>query len=108
VRGLREQTQRKAVFLFCKTFKADFYFLQETHALSSDVNFWRNQCGNNIWMSSGNSKSAGVAVLKAPFRETLHDSGRWVILVIEFMENYFILGYMVIIIVTIYNTHLFA
>lgn len=71
----------KAVFLFCKTFNADFYFLQETHALASDFNFWKNQWGDNIWMGYGKSKSAGVAILKGSFqgkilKNVVHDLGR--------------------------------
>lgn len=97
VRGIREQTKRKAVFLFCKSLKADFYFLQETHALAADLNFWKNQWGDNIWMAYGNSNSAGVAILKGSFQGKIlkniaHNSGRWLILVIEFMNEIFILG----------------
>lgn len=28
--------KHKAIFVYCKWFNADFYFLQETHACSSD------------------------------------------------------------------------
>ena len=49
-------------FLFWKSLKADFYFLQEMHALAADFNFWKNQWGDNIWMAYGNSNSAGVAI----------------------------------------------
>lgn len=97
VRGIKEQVKRKAVFLFCKNYKADFYFLQETHALTSDFNFWKNQWGDDIWMSYGSNNSAGVAILKGSFqgkihRSLSHCSGRWILLVVEFMNEIFILG----------------
>ncbi len=84
----------EAVFLFCKNFKADFYFLQETHAVGSDFSFWKNQWGDNIWMAYGNSSSTGVTVLKGSFQAKVlksisHDSGRWIILVWEFMDTLF-------------------
>lgn len=50
-------------------------------------------------MVYGNSKSAAVAILKGSFqgkilKNVVHDSGRWIILVVEFMEDIFILGNM--------------
>lgn len=97
MRGIRDTLKRKAVFLFCKTFKADFYFLQETHALISDLSFWKNQWGDNIWMAYGNNSSAGVAILKGSFQGKIlkniaHNSGRLIILVVEFKSDIFILG----------------
>lgn len=64
VRGKRDLLKRKAVFLFCKNFKYDFYFIQETHASMSDYNFWKSQWGDDLWMSYGTNHSAGVATLK--------------------------------------------
>lgn len=48
-------------------------------------------------MSYGSTKSAGVAILKGSFqgkilKNVIHDSGRWIILVVEYMGNIFILG----------------
>lgn len=48
-------------------------------------------------MSYGSNKSAGVAILKGSFqgkilKNVVHDAGRWIILVIEYMEDIFILG----------------
>ena len=82
---------------FYKSFKADYYFLQETHTLASDLNFWKSQWGDNIWIAYGNNNSAGVAILKGSFqgkvlKTVAHDSGRWIILVSEFMDDIFILG----------------
>ncbi len=39
VRGLKENTKRKSLFLFCKGEKAQFIFLQETHSKPEDENF---------------------------------------------------------------------
>lgn len=97
VRGIRGLLKRKAVFLFCKKFKVDFVFLQETHASDSDFLFWKNQWGNDIWMSYGTNHSAGVAILKGTFKGKVvkcitHEYGRWLILIVEFLDNTFILG----------------
>ncbi len=87
----------KAIFLFCKRIKADFYFLQETHALKLDYKFWKSQWGDNIWMSYGSNSSAGVATLRGQFsgnvlKSKIHDYGRWLILVIEKRDIIFIMG----------------
>ena len=55
--------KRKAVFLFCKEQKANCIFLQETHSVEDDVNFWKSQWGDSIFVSHGTSHSAGVMVL---------------------------------------------
>ena len=68
VRGIRDNLKRKAVCLFCKKCKADFYLLQETHALVTDYTFWKQQWGEDIWMSYGSNNSAGVAFLKGKFK----------------------------------------
>lgn len=84
--------------MFCKKFKADFYFIQETHALIADYKFWKNQWGDDIWMSFGSNKSAGVAILKGKFKGKIlskaHIFGRWVILFVVVMDTLFILGNM--------------
>lgn len=97
VRGIRDMLKRKAIFLYLKKFKADFYFLQETHALGTDYTFWRNQWGDDLWLSCASSNSAGVAILKGMFKgkilkSNVHLSGRWVILVLETEGNIVILG----------------
>ena len=40
-RGLRNNVQCKAFFLFAKQLKTDECFFQESHSVSTDVNFWR-------------------------------------------------------------------
>lgn len=97
VRGIRDMLKRKAIFLYLKKFKVDFYFLQETHALGTDYTFWRNQWRDNLWLSCASSNSAGVAILKGMFKgkilkSNVHLSGRWVILVLETEGNIVILG----------------
>lgn len=97
VRGIRHLLKRKAIFLYCKRFNADFYFLQETHACSSDLFFGKNQWGNDIWLSYGNNHSAGVAVLRGAFKGKVissktHHSGRWLMLTVNFNSEMFLLG----------------
>ncbi len=43
VRGIRENTKRKALFLYFKRSDADFIFCQETHSMDLDVKFWKSQ-----------------------------------------------------------------
>ncbi len=83
--------------MFCKRIKADFYFLQETHALKLDYKFWKSQWGDYVWMSYGSNSSAGVATLRGQFsgnvlKSKIHDYGRWLILVIEKRDIIFIMG----------------
>lgn len=96
-RGIRDLLKRKALFLFCKSKKADFCFIQETHACKEDVSFWKSQWGCDIWFSFGASnRSAGVAILKDKFlgktiTQKSDDNGRWVILLVEINQVQFII-----------------
>lgn len=88
VRGIRDITKRKAIFLFCRRTEADLILLQETHSCESDTKFWRTQWGNTAYFSHGSNHSAGVLIflhkLKGDILETvLSDDGRWIILVIK-------------------------
>lgn len=56
VKGIRDLLKRKAIFLCLKRFKADFYLLQETHAITSDFVFWKNQWGSDIWLAYGSNQ----------------------------------------------------
>ncbi len=58
------------------------YLIQETHASLSDYNFWKSQWGDDLWMSYGSNRAAGVAILKGTFKgkniqTNIHDSGRY-------------------------------
>lgn len=63
VRGLREITKRKSLFLFCKGEKAHFILLQETHSEPEAEQFWVNKWGDNIFFDHGSTRLAVVAVL---------------------------------------------
>lgn len=96
VRGLRDHTKRKALFLYCKRSNADFVFVQESHSCESDSNFWRSQWGKSIFMSHGSNRSAGTLILTHKFRGDilecyLSDEGRWIILVCKTENVVFIL-----------------
>lgn len=44
VRGLRNRTKRKAVFIFCKEQpRVSCFFLQETHSIDNDDSLWKYQ-----------------------------------------------------------------
>lgn len=63
---LRCSIKRKALFLFTKTLKTDFFF-QESHSTPKDTLFWRSQWGNNLWASHGSEHSAGVCTFQNNF-----------------------------------------
>lgn len=63
VRGIRDLSKRKALFLFCTSLKRDVYFFQETHSCFKDETFWRNQWGGNVLFCHGTNRSAGVLIL---------------------------------------------
>lgn len=95
-RGIRNQLKRKALFLYCLNKNADFYFIQETHAIETDVSFWRNQWGRQIWFSFGNNKSAGVAILQGQFKgkvikQAADTEGHWIMLLIEVDQSHFLI-----------------
>lgn len=97
------------LFLFLK----DFYFLQETHACSSDVNFWTSQWGSDIWHSFGSNHSAGVSILKGSFKgkivsSKVHNGGRWIILTVSIDGKLFLLGTVYASNIKKYNVDLFS
>ncbi len=82
--------------MYCKGKGADFYFIQETHACSSDEFFGKNQWGTDMWFSNGSNKSAGAGILKDKFSgQILHFEKdiqvRCIILVVVTNYSYFIL-----------------
>lgn len=91
VRGLRDLTKRKALFLFCKRTDADLIFLQETHSCDSDCKFWKSQWGNSIYLDHGSNHSAGLMIFSHKFKGDVIESasskeGRWLLLVVK-VEN---------------------
>lgn len=94
-RGLRDNVKRKALFLYAKSFKTDFCFFQESHSVSNDISFWKNQWGNEVWMAHGSEHSAGVMIVKNHFAGSVLQSyidpmGHFLILVIC-INNIFVL-----------------
>lgn len=96
VRGLRDDIKRKAIFLFCRRYNADFIFLQETHSAASDSKFWKAQWGDMVYFSHGSNNSAGVLILIHKFKGDIVNSmsspeGRWVILTVKLDNAIFII-----------------
>lgn len=98
VRGLRNGTKRKAIFLFCKEQpKVNCFFLQETHSVEDDLNFWKSQWGSgDIFLSHGTSHSAGVAIFLNRFEGKVLDQrsdneGHWLMLNIKVNDSKYIL-----------------
>lgn len=97
MRGIRLVEKKGCFFYFVRNLKLIFIFLQETHASNSDYNFWKNQWGDNIWMSYGSNRSASVAIMIGNFKGRILKSkallfGRWLLLVVELNDIIFILG----------------
>lgn len=77
--------------------KADLIFSQEVHSCIDDLKLWKNQWGDDIWLSHGTNHSAGVATLRDRFKgkilESRSDSkGHWLMIVIEIAGKQFVLG----------------
>jgi len=97
VRGLRDNTKRKATFLFCKERKAQCVLLQETHSCGSDRTFWSNQWGEPVLFAHGTTRSGGVAFLFNNFPGKLVESrssldGHWLFCVQKIENCYIVLG----------------
>lgn len=88
VRGLRNSTKRKALFLFCKEQpRVNCFFLQETHSIDN-VRFWKSQWGcGDIFLSHGTSHSA-ILFKSIDGKVIVHEGdieGHWIMVVIELM-----------------------
>lgn len=97
VRGIRDLTKRKALFLFCNSNRRDVYFLQETHSSVNDESFWSSQWGGKVLFSHGSTHSGGVMILfNYNFNGKILEShfsleGRWIIAIVQSREAVFIL-----------------
>lgn len=96
VRGIRDNTKRKAVFIFCRQQESDVVFLQETHSVANDVKIWKSQWGDYSLFSHASSQSAGVAVLFNKFKgdileTTISKDGRWIIVICKLDNTMFCL-----------------
>lgn len=94
VRGLRNNVKRKAVFLFCKQFSTDFCFIQESHSIEQDGSFWRSQWGDDLWLSHGTERAAGVCILKSRFNGKVlisdcDEDGHYIFLILETAHTIF-------------------
>lgn len=92
-RGLRDSVKRKALFLYCKSKRAECILLQETHSNETDETFWATQWGDKIVFSHSTSRSAGVAILfnncQGKIITTKSDeNGYWILTVLQ-LDNYF-------------------
>ena len=66
VRGLRNHVKRRALFLYLKNQKADFYCLQETFSLKEDETPWASERGGKILFSHGTEHSEGTCIMRRP------------------------------------------
>ena len=68
VRGLRNHVKRRALSLYLKNQKEDFYCLhdQETFSLEEDEVIWASEWGGKILFSHGTKHSKGTGILQRP------------------------------------------
>lgn len=95
-RGLKDNTKRKALFLFCKGQKAQCIFLQETHSSEEDRTFWKSQWGDTILLSHGTNRSAGVAICFNNFpgkviEHKTDNEGHWILVILNIEGTFWIL-----------------
>uniref|UniRef100_A0A3P9KL10 exodeoxyribonuclease III n=1 Tax=Oryzias latipes TaxID=8090 RepID=A0A3P9KL10_ORYLA len=98
VRGFKNVTKRKAIFLYCKAqVNVNCFFFQETHSSEEDFDFWKSQWGSgNIYLSHGSPRSAGVAIFLHNFDGKIVDhksdtEGHWLMVNIEVDDTKYIL-----------------
>ena len=89
VRGIRDQTKRRSIFLFLKDQNAKIYFLQETYSEPGDENIWKKEWGGELFFSHGTKHSKGVCILINPIMQLQveyqysNNSGRIVLITIS-------------------------
>ena len=89
VRGIRDQTKRRSIFLFLKDQNANIYFLQETYSEPGDENIWKKEWGGELFFSHGTKHSKGVCILINPIMQLQveyqysNNSGRIVLITIS-------------------------
>jgi len=66
VGGLHNHVKQRALFLYLKNQKADFYCLQETFSLKEDEVPWASEWGGKILFSHGTKHSKGTCILQRP------------------------------------------
>jgi len=86
------------VLTWCKRFRPDIIFLQETHCIS-DRESWYKDIFNNDWFHSGdshNSRGASIMISKSldykVIESVLDDNGRYVIIDIVIEGRKYLLG----------------
>lgn len=88
VRGLQDNTKRKAIFLFIRKTDASVILLQETHSSDTDSKFWKSQWGDQAYFAHASHRSVGVTLLFNKFtgdtlEKFISEEGRWIIIVVK-------------------------
>ena len=98
VRGLRDNRKRKEMFTYIKKQGVDFAFLQEVHSSSADEHIWKNEWGNCIIFSHGETDARGTCILINPKVKAVivclisnFDDGRCNIVDVEIKDNMYTL-----------------
>uniref|UniRef100_A0A3B3HG32 Endonuclease/exonuclease/phosphatase domain-containing protein n=1 Tax=Oryzias latipes TaxID=8090 RepID=A0A3B3HG32_ORYLA len=96
VRGFKNVSKRKAIFLYCEgQVNVNCFFFQETQSNKEDFGFWKSQWGN-IYLSHGSPRSAGGAIFLHNFDVKIIDhnsdtEGHWLMVNIEVDDTKYIL-----------------
>ena len=93
VRGLRDISKRKQLFLMMKKLNFHIILLQETHSTVTDEEEWKQQWGGDLLFSHGTNTARGVAVLFSPRTQVevckveRDGDGRWLMMEINIMNT---------------------
>jgi exonuclease III len=63
VRGMRNANKRKKIFTYLKQKCRGVIFLQETYTQPDDINTWKKEWGQHVYLNHGTTHSCGVAIL---------------------------------------------
>ena len=96
VQGLRDKMKRKKIFKYLQNLNFDICLLQETHSDSSCEQTFKMQLQGNSYLTHGDSKSRGVAVLTKRNIEVelkfADPNGRYIIVQIDYKSSQLTIG----------------
>ena len=96
--GLGDEKKLRKVLRWCKHFKVDVLFLQETHCLISKQHWFKDNWKGDWYHSFGEYNARGTSVcISGTLDYKLHekhidDNGRYVVLDIEIAHRRYLLG----------------
>ena len=98
VRGLNDNTKRKAVFNWLKKTDSDIFLLQETHSHIDVESKWRREWNGPIFFSHGTKNAKGCCILArsslefGPCVVRADPNGRFIIVKCKIQDKDFVVG----------------